>query len=128
MDSIREAQNLSVYLCGRPCSDELAMRYSLAIGQQQIQLSEKDQKLWDLAMKNTFFLAAIDSGLALTNSKSQIRRKVFLMLAILEASVEFCDEFIPKGKSKLNVLFSLVWIGMKAVFFAIIGILIVKLI
>ncbi len=123
---IAEAKLISVYLANNSCSDDLAKRYLDAITIQDIRLSDTELKIWNWAIKSSFRLGAIDSGLALQNPKSQIRRKIFLMMAIMEASTAYCDAFIPKEKSKISVLFNISWLGVRAVALALIGVLVLK--
>ena len=122
----REARIITNYLIGKPCTDELVNRYVQANIKQGIQLDPEEEKLWKFAMKGVYWLSGIDSGLALVQPKSQIRRKIFVMLAILEASVDYCDDFLPQTKSKVQVLFLLAVQGIKAVFFATIGLILIK--
>lgn len=122
-----EASKIAIYLIGKECGCILAERYKSAIEIQQVILNDKEQKLWNLALKGTFWMASIDSGLALINPKSQIRKKIFIMLAILETTVDFHTFFIPEKMSKFKTILLLGLNGIKAIFHAIIGLFIVKL-
>lgn len=122
----REARIITNYLIGKPCTEELVKRYVDANIKQGIQLSSEEQELWRKALRGINWMTCIDSGLALVRPKSQIRRKIFVMLAILEASVDYCDDFMPKTRSKFQALLLLAVQGVKAVFFAIIGIFLIK--
>lgn len=126
-DLEKEAIAISTYLVGKPCSKILVDRYILAHQKQTILIAQMDQKMWNWTLKSRFRMACIDSGLALTQPKSPIRRKIFTMLAILEASVDFTDYFLPASQPALIVFLKLVFQGTKAVACAIIGFVLVKL-
>ncbi len=122
----QEARLITNYLVGKPCTDELVQRYVEANKKHAIQILPEEQKLWRMALRGVFWMSCIDSGLALVSPKSQIRRKIFVMLAILEASVDYCDDFLPKTRNKLHVLILLVIQGFKAILFALFGLFLIK--
>ena len=122
----REARIITNYLVGKPCTEELVQRYVEANLKQPIYIAPEEEKLWRKAVRGPYWMAFIDSGLAFVRPKSQIRRKIFVMLAILEASVEYCDDFLPRARNKVQVFFLLVFEGVKAAFFALIGLIIIK--
>jgi hypothetical protein len=123
----REASIITNYLVGKPCTGELVKRYVDANIKQAIQVGPEEEQLWKNALRGVYWMSCIDSGLALVRPKSQIRRKIFVMLAILEASVDYCDDFLPRTRSKVQVLFLLAVQGVKAVFFATIGLILIKI-
>ncbi|MBX7180881.1 MAG: hypothetical protein K1X82_02120 [Bacteroidia bacterium] len=124
----KEAIAISIYLLGKPCSSTLVERYIRAHQKHEIKLEHKDVKLWKWALNGRFWMACIDSGLALVQPKSPIRRKIFTMLAILEASVENTSFFLPTAQSPFVVWVKLFQQGVKAVFFSLLGLVLVKLI
>ena len=77
-------------------------------------------------LQNRWSVSSIDSGLALFGRDSSIRRKIFIMLAILEASPDYCDYFLPRKRSPLY-LFIVIWAGIRASIKAAIGSVMLKL-
>ena len=123
--SDREAQVLSKYLVGRECSSVIAQRYQDAANKLNAVLNDSEQKSWDKMLSSPFYLKLIDSGLAITNPQSSLRKRIFIMLAILEASPDFTQSFLPQERS----IFYLIPLGFRAglsALYLVFGILIVK--
>ena len=106
----REAHILSKYLVGKGCSSDMAYRYAGAVNKLNASLSAEEQVRWDKMMSNSFYLKMVDSGLAITNPQSALRKRIFIMLAILEASPDFTESFLPQKRS----VFYLVPLGFRA--------------
>ena len=77
----REARIITNYLVGKPCTEELVQRYVEANLKQSINIAPEEEKLWRKAVRGPYWMAFIDSGLAFVRPKSQIRRKIFVMMA-----------------------------------------------
>ena len=106
----REAQILSKYLVGKECSVEMAERYADAVNKLNAWLSTSEQSIWDKMLANSIYLKMVDSGLAITNPQSALRKRIFIMLAILEASRDFAESFLPQKRS----IFYLIPLGFRA--------------
>jgi len=106
----REPQTLSKYLVGKECSSEMAQRYTNAVNKINAGLSTSDQSRWNRMLSNVFYLKMVDSGLAVTNPQSPLRKRIFIMLAILEASPDFTESFLPQKRS----IFYLIPLGFRA--------------
>ena len=120
-----EAQILSGYLIGEKCPDEVVAHYTEAINKHNAILSNTDYSRWKKMMSSKFYLKLVDSGLAVTNSQSPLRKRIFIMLAILEASPDFTKYFLPQERS----IFYLIPLGLRAMLSAaymVLGILTVK--
>jgi hypothetical protein len=91
----REAARLGRYLVGRSPSLPLAARYARAVTRLGIDIADDEQPAWRLATRTPGMLRLIDAGLALTKPNGSIRHRLHTMLAILEASPEHCDAFLP---------------------------------
>lgn len=94
-----EAQILAKYLIGKSISNDLIKRYCDAIDALETDLDEKESKLWQKCLNNPILLPYIDSGLALHDSFSKIRFRIYIMFCILETSSVFADHFLPQKKS-----------------------------
>lgn len=105
-----EAQILSKYLVGKECPSEIADRYLEAVNKLNAVFNDKEQKTWSKMLISPFYLKLIDSGLAISNPQSALRKRIFIMLAILEASPDFTESFLPQERS----IFYLIPLGFKA--------------
>ena len=121
-----EAQILSRYLIGKDCSAAVAADFALAIDKLNINLTEAETNAYRKMLASGFVMRSVDSALALTKSPSLIRKRIFVMLALLECTTENTSYFLPQPRS----IFYFFIIGLRVVrgfAFAIIGLLIIKL-
>ena len=90
-----EARIVSNYLLNQnPSKREIAL-YIDAVKKTSITLNKKETRIWSFIMKHPLFIGCIDGALALTDSSNQVRKKIFIMLAVLEASPNYCHLFLP---------------------------------
>lgn len=122
---IFEAEQISNYLLNIPIQDSEKSTYADAMQTLNIQFSNYEQMLWNNMLKGKGRMAFIDAGLALKDPDNNVRRKLFTMLAILEASPNYTSCFLSRNFSFLY-LFKIAAVGTRAVFRAIIGILIIS--
>ena len=122
---ILEAEQITNYLLSVPVQESERNKYVDAMQKLNIQFSEYENALWKSMMKSKWRMASIDAGLAFKEPNNQARRKLFTMLAILEASPSYTSYFLSKNYSFFYI-FNLGLVGIRAVWRAMIGILIVK--
>ncbi len=123
----QEAELFSRYLLNRS-PDKLAVElYSRAIKQTSASLTPQDQKLLPFLKNNTWSMGIIDSGLAFINPHSEIRRRLYFMLSILESIPENHDLFLPKKRNQLYLIV-VVYHGTRATIKALLGSLLIKMI
>jgi len=67
----------------------------------------------------------IDSGLALIKPHSEVRRRLYLMFAILESTPEYWKYFIPVRRSGWYII-TIIGVGLRSVLRAIFGVILVK--
>jgi hypothetical protein len=91
----REAARIGRYLVGRAPSTALVARYARAIADLGIGVAPDERRAWMLASRRPWLLRMVDGGLALTKPSGTVRRRLHTMLAILEASPDHCDAFLP---------------------------------
>ena len=126
MELRNEAHVLTQYLIGKNASEEVINLYLQALSILNIPLTEKEKLVWNRMLKNRFYLKLIDSGLAVVNKNSPIRKRIFLLLAILESQTQYSDAFFQKERSPWYLIqFTLS--GMIAVFYMILGSIYLKL-
>jgi nucleoside-diphosphate-sugar epimerase len=124
---LREASFITRYILGVPCNQELKVRYAQAIERLKIELDLEERRLWRMVDRYPSLLRIIDGGLAFLKPHGGIRRKIYMMLAILEASPEYADEFLPKKCTRLHLL-GLMAVGLRAGLAAVAGVLFIKVI
>ena len=122
---ILEAEQITNYLLSVPVLESEKNNYLDAMQKLNIQFSEYENALWKSMMKSKGRMASIDAGLALKEPNNQVRRKIFIMLAILEASPNYTSYFLSKNYSFFYI-FNLGLVGIRAGWRAMIGVVIVK--
>lgn len=120
----REAVLITEYLLAVKVGDREKEIYSQAMETLKIPFSKYEEALWEEMLLAKFKMASIDAALALTEPSNNVRRKLYTMLAILEASPDYTSFFLSKNYSKLYI-FRLVAVGVRAVFRALIGLIII---
>ena len=123
----KEAELISSYLLNRFPGNREKNIYSQAMHKFDLHFNVYENALWNAMMNSKYHMAYIDAGLAISNPTNIVRRKIYTMLAILEASPDFTDYFLSKKFSSLyliNILITGVKAGMKAAA----GLLFIKLI
>jgi len=116
----QEAVTLSRYLIGREPDEHCVHLYVSAMRHLEIVLQGRESRMWDFMMRNPWVVPAMDAALAIRQPHSNIRRKIFTMLAILEASPKHAPLFLPAkqiGWRRITVVFA----GIRAVVAAVLG-------
>jgi len=126
MDSLEsEAQLFAHYLIGRLANSQTVRLYEAAMADSKP--DKTDKKLLNFMMSHPWSIGLIDAGLVFHNSASEARRRLYVMFAILEASPEYYDLFLPAKQSPLYI-FVIFYSGVRAVVKAGLGIVLVKVI
>ena len=121
-----EADLLGRYLIRIPPNNRVKLLYAKAMSTIDIQMDPVDQRLWSMIMDYPLTLRIIDSGLAAIRPNSAVRRKIYTMFAILEASPEYSDCFLPQAFGPLYVV-NVVFAGARAVLAALTGLVVLRL-
>jgi hypothetical protein len=90
----RECDALARYLVGRPCPADVAERYRRATDELKLDLSPLENALWRASIGFRPLLACLDAGVGLWHRDGNIRRRLLVMFALLEASTENTDRFL----------------------------------
>jgi hypothetical protein len=80
-----------------------------------------EQKLLIFAVRHPWSISFLDGGLVFTRPHAELRRRLYVLLAILESDPAYWDYFLPRQRSPLYAL----WIGLvgiRAVCTAMVGI------
>lgn len=103
MTLVHEANAIANYLIKSEVDSDLISKYSNAINQLDTSLSQEDEKLFKLCIRKPFLLPLVDSGLALIEPFSTIRKRIYVMNCILEATPKYSNHYLPQTRS-LNYL------------------------
>ncbi|WP_447986178.1 NAD-dependent epimerase/dehydratase family protein [Nitrospira sp. Nam74] len=124
---LRDAALISRYLLHITASPELQYRYASAIQRLNIRFDRDEDRLWRIIERYPRTLRMIDGGLAFLQPQGGIRRKIYTMLAILEASPEHCDHFLPKTCTRFQRI-RLFGIGLRAGLTTLLGLLFIQMV
>jgi hypothetical protein len=95
-----EALALGRFIVGRPIAPALVDRYVEAHRHLfEEEADGRDRELVAFAARHPRLLPSLDAALALTRPDALLHRKALLMAAILEASPDHADDFLPRTRS-----------------------------
>jgi hypothetical protein len=92
----READQIALHVVGRSAGEREKALYSQAMGLLKPGMTEREKALWESMLRSRRRMAWADAGLALVRPSSVLRRKLLVMVAILEASPDYADQFLPR--------------------------------
>jgi hypothetical protein len=122
---ITETDQLARYLVGSSCPESAAADYWQAIEKLGGELDAHHRQVWERMMQSALLLRCVDAGLALTSPSSAIRKRIFVMFCILETEPSLALHFLPMERGLLYLPVA-TWHGVRAVFAAFVGLLLVK--
>ncbi|MDY8138644.1 hypothetical protein [Aquimarina sp. 2201CG5-10] len=122
---IQEANHITNYLVSESLLEDETDNYINAMKQLNLDLNPYESLLWKNMLRSKWRMACIDAGLALKDPGNIVRRKIFIMLAILEASPNYTKHFLSKDFS-VFYLIKIAWIGFRSIVRAIVGIIMIK--
>ncbi len=118
-----EAKVFGRYLIGREVAPHLVERYVQAHGALGALLGAgEESRAVAFARRRPRLLPFLDAAAALLDPRGLLRRKLLLMLAVLEASPEYAAEFLPRPQSRTLLVARLAGRGIAAAFKAAAGI------
>jgi hypothetical protein len=120
----QEAQILTVYLLHRTPSKQHTQLYARAVSSQKFDESNQSKTL-HAGLRHPRLLPYLDAYDALFRPNSVLRRRLYLMFAILEASPDFTELFLPHKRSKWYLL-AVGMVGARGVCRLAIGLILVK--
>jgi hypothetical protein len=123
-----EACLLAKYMVGRAPSRDFIDRYREANGVLLGQpVCDRDAALVTFARRHPWSIPFLDAACGLLRPRSLLRMKILIMSAVLEASPEFADEFLPRDTGRAKLVFSLGVLGLAAVTRTVLGTLLYAL-
>lgn len=122
-----EAAIFSKYLIGVAPDDQAVTIYVKALQHRPGDVSKIDQARLRFVRNNPWMVRFVDSGLALVDPSSEVRRRIYTMFSVLEASPQYHNKFLP-ARRKWWYIFVIGLIGVKGLLKTAIGALVVKVI
>lgn len=95
-----EGRALAAYLLGREAGGDTLVRYATAVERLDHPESNADRRLLDRLRRRPALWPLVDAGLALVRPRSHVRRRVVVMLAMLEADPSYADLFLPVERKR----------------------------
>jgi len=127
--SYKFAAHIGYYLVEESISPSLIVRYLDAVRYLKPVLSEKDLRWIVISETHPFLIPFIDGALALNKNgaKSGYRHLLLIMSAIIEATPEYADKFLPRQYS-ISEWLVLIKAGFRGVFCGLIGKIIIRIV
>ena len=111
-----EVDILVRYLLGKAATPRIAASYQQALQHVEVVFSKEEQRLWDLCIDRPWIIPHVDAWLGFRHPGHPIRKKIFIMLGILEMQPEYSYFFLPSRHSflyLLNIAFTSIWAIIK---------------
>ena len=123
-----EARIFSRYLVDRSVSEALVARYADAVRTLLPEpASAPDEAIVAFVLRHPWSVSLLDAACGLARPRARLREKVLVMAAVLEASPECADEFLPRSTPALALLAKLAAVGLLAAGRAAAGLLLLPL-
>lgn len=97
---IHEARVLAKYLTGRAASPRVVLLYTEALEKMPMEEDPRQQHTWQWCMRHPWALKYIDAGLAWPQRYHALRKRIYIMLAILETQALYSDCFMPRYRKR----------------------------
>ena len=122
---IHECRTITHYLLGQAPDPELIERYIEAnITLIREEIPPSDKATVNFVQRHPWSLPYLDAASAFLRPQSVLRSKILLMVALLEATPQFTDIFIPESFSIPQFLWRMAGYGISSAVKVSIGILV----
>jgi hypothetical protein len=114
----REAQVFAYYYVHEEPPQSIVSRYVAHINRQPGASTPQEMHLVALSVQHPRLLPFFDAGLALLHPQSELRRRLFVMFALLEASTPYTQLFLPMQRKPwyvVTIIFTMISAGLKAI-------------
>ncbi|MDB5165271.1 MAG: hypothetical protein JWM00_161 [Candidatus Saccharibacteria bacterium] len=122
-----EAKLFTRYLIRKPAESVIAERYVKSIRKQPVKISARDKRILHFSTRHPWSIKYIDAINSLLLPHSELRRRLYVLLAILEASTSNTELFLPKNRGRFYFIY-IIWSGMKGSMKAFLGLLLMLVI
>jgi hypothetical protein len=119
----REARRFGRYLVGEVPPREFIDRYIAAHKARREDLQLPSVAV-DVVARRPWLIPWLDAACAVLRPDDALRRKLLLMVAVLECSPHYADRFLPKRRSVPLLIIELAWIGLRSAILALGGIVV----
>jgi hypothetical protein len=106
-----EARHFARYLIDEDIDDEILQRYLLAVRELFTEPVDGDLAF---VRRHRWSLPLLDAATAVVRPRSQVRRRVFLMAALLEASPRHADFFLAPPPRRWSLVLALMGRGLSS--------------
>ena len=113
------------YLVGRDATPEVVQRYCRA-SETMFESESSGSLIVEFVRQNPWALPFLDAACGLLHSDDMLRKKLLLLMAILEATPTFVEYFLPKNVSIVSLFVGVVLNGCRAVFKIPVGLLLYR--
>ena len=123
-----EARLIARYLVGAVPGEELIARYVEACRTLFPEPgSPRDEALLAFVRRHSWSVSLLDAACGLLWRSARLREKVLVMAAVLEASPDFAEEFLPRTVGPVALFVQLAGVGIVAAGRAFAGLLLLPL-
>jgi hypothetical protein len=123
-----EARVFSRYLVGRVADAPLRARYAEAVRTLlPMPGSARDEAILAFVQRHPWSVSLLDAACGLVAPSARLREKLLVMAAVLEASPDFADEFLPRTVRRGALLARIAALGCLAVGRALLGLLLLPI-
>jgi hypothetical protein len=99
-DAVRkEAVTFGRYLIGTTIHDAAVQVYAKALGANKVPVSAHDTRLLSFVRSHPQLVGLVDSGLAVVDSGSEVRRRIYVLFSILESMPDYHVHFLPQSRN-----------------------------
>lgn len=89
--------------------------------------SERDLAIIAFTQKHPWSLRYIDAAVAVLRPNALLRKKILVMMAIVETAPHYVEYFIPKRTPLIKIILNMVWYGTATMCSFLIGVCIYPL-
>ena len=118
----REAEIFGKYIIKQSINEKVKELYAQGIDKLQL---NRENNVVNKVTKHPFLLPYADAGLALTDKKHILERKLLLMFSILETMPEYSNKFLARKRSPFYII-AIFFTGIKALIKSLFGIVLIK--
>ena len=120
-----EATIFTKYLIGKQADRKTKDLYNRAISISSTPLDKNDTAILNFLTKHPNTLGLLDAGLAVINPHSEVRRRLYLIFAILESTPLYWEYFIPVQRRPIYI-FIIIAVGIRSIYRLLIGSILVR--
>lgn len=119
----KEAVLFARYLLDSDPPRDMVDRYISANKQLGVNVATaEDERILNFSVSHSWSIPFLDAGAGFLQSEAVLRKKIYTMAAVLEASPRYAENFLPENPSTFMFFFRIITSGLKAFMKVIVGI------